>query len=70
MNAFTATLASVKGWRTVFFGGVVAVAPALLTYLGGVDWTALGVSPAMGAVIGAGIIGLRAITTGPIGGSK
>lgn len=52
-----------KGFRTFIYGGLVAVVPALLTYLGGIDWTSLGISPSAAAVIGAGIIGLRTITT-------
>ena len=55
------------GFRTVLVGLIVAIGPAALTYLGGVNWTALGLSPTVGGVIGAVIIGLRAITTTPIG---
>ena len=55
------------GFRTVLVGLVVAIGPAALTYFGGVDWTSLGLSPTVGGVIGAVIIGLRAITTTPIG---
>lgn len=58
---------AVKGWKTVIVGGLVAVLPAALNYVGGIDWTSLGVSPAMGALIGALIIGLRAATNTPIG---
>lgn len=56
-----------KGWKTVLFGFLVTVVPPALTYLGGVDWTKLGISPAAGAVIGAIIIGLRAVTNTSIG---
>ncbi len=56
-----------KGFRTIAFGAAVAVAPSLLTYLGGVDWTTVGVSPAAGGVIGALIIALRTITSTPAG---
>ena len=56
-----------KGWKTVAFGAVVAIAPAALTYLGGVNWTSLGISPDVAAVIGAMIVGLRAVTNTPIG---
>jgi hypothetical protein len=52
-----------KGYRTVLFGLVVALLPAALTYLGGVDWTVLGISPAIGMGIGSAIISLRSITT-------
>jgi hypothetical protein len=56
-----------KGWRTLAFGFFVAVAPAALDYLGGVSWTSIGVSPGVGAAIGAGIIALRVITNTAIG---
>ncbi len=56
-----------KGWKTVLFGLFVAIAPAAITYLGGVDWTALGISPTIAGAIGLAIIGLRAITHTAIG---
>lgn len=56
-----------KGFKTVAFGLVVAVAPALVTYLGGVDWTLLGISPGVAAGIGLAVIGLRAVTSTAIG---
>jgi hypothetical protein len=58
---------TIKGWRTVAFGVVTAAAPPALTYLFGVDWTTLGISPPVAAVLGSVIIALRAITTTPIG---
>jgi hypothetical protein len=58
------------GWKTVIFGAAVAVGPGLLNYLGAVNWETLGISPATGAIIGAVIIGLRAITSTAIGQSK
>jgi hypothetical protein len=56
-----------KGYRTVIFGASVAIFPALLDYLGLVDWATLGVSPAAGAAIGAAIMALRGLTTTPLG---
>lgn len=56
-----------KGWKTVIFGAGVALAPAFLTYIAGIDWTTLGVHPATAAIIGAAIIALRAVTTSAIG---
>jgi hypothetical protein len=56
-----------KGLRTVVFGIAVAVLPAAITYLGGVDWTTLGISPAVSGLIGAGIVALRAVTNTAIG---
>jgi threonine aldolase len=60
---------AIKGWKTVGFGLLMVVAPAALTYLGGIDWTSIGVSPGVAAAIGAVIIGLRAITSTSIGKS-
>lgn len=56
-----------KGWRTIAFGLVVAIGPAALDYLAGVPWTSLGISPGVGAAIGAVIMGLRVITATPVG---
>ncbi len=69
MNALIGTIASAKGYKTVALGLLMVVGPAALNYLGGVDWTVLGVSPAAGAIIGAAIIALRAVTNSPIGKS-
>jgi hypothetical protein len=56
-----------KGWKTVIFGLATAIVPAALTYVGGIDWTTLGVSPGVAAIIGGVIIALRAATTSSIG---
>lgn len=56
-----------KGWKTVVFGLATAILPAAITYLGGVDWTKLGIHPGMAAAIGAIIVGLRAMTNTSIG---
>lgn len=56
-----------KGFRTVAFGAFVAVVPAALTYLGGIDWTQFGINPIMAAGLGAAVIMLRAATSTPIG---
>lgn len=58
-----------KGFRTILLGAVVAIAPSICTYLAGIDWTSLGISPTIAGVIGAAIIALRAITTTPAGQS-
>lgn len=55
-----------KGWKTVIFGLFMAIAPTVLTYVAGIDWTSLGISPAVGAIIGGIVIGLRTVTTTPI----
>jgi len=53
-----------KGYRTVLFGAMVAVVPALLTYMNTIDWTAYG--PWITGVVGVITIALRAITTTPM----
>ena len=52
--------------KTMLFGFATAVTPAALDYVAGVDWTAFGVHPALGAVLGAGIMALRAVTSQPV----
>ncbi len=59
-----------KGWKTVAFGAFMVVVPPLLTYVGGINWTSLGVSPGVAAAIGLIVIGLRAATTTPVGKSS
>jgi len=55
-----------KGWKSVLLGlGVAVVSPAV-NYIAGIDWTTLGLSPTAGGVIGAAIIGVRALTNSPI----
>lgn len=56
-----------KGYRTVIFGLAVATIPPALTYVAGIDWTSLGISPSVAAVIGAAIVGLRAATSTALG---
>jgi hypothetical protein len=57
----------IKGWKTVAFGLATALLPAGLTFLGGVDWTSIGISPWLAGLIGAAIIALRAVTNTPVG---
>lgn len=54
-----------EGIKTFAFGAAVAILPSLLDYLGGVDMSALGLSPGVAAAIGAAIIALRAVTNTP-----
>lgn len=56
-----------KGFKTIALGAAVAILPTALTYLGGVDWTSIGLSPAMGGLLGSAIIALRAVTNTAIG---
>ena len=56
-----------KGFKTVAFGLALVVIPPAVTYLAGVDWTTLGLSPGVSATIGLVIIGLRAVTNTAIG---
>lgn len=58
-----------KGWKTVIFGALLAVVPALTDYLGAVDWKAIGLAPSTAALLGAAVIALRAATTTPLGKS-
>lgn len=58
---------AVKGWKTVIFGLAVIVVPSALTYLGNIDWTTLGISPAAASVIGLAIVALRAATNTALG---
>ena len=60
-------LSILKGFRTFVLGAIVAVAPAFMTYVAGVDWSHYGLSPAAGVLIGGLIVSLRAITTTPPG---
>ena len=58
---------TLKGWRTIGIGLLIAVAPAALTYLGGIDWTKLvGANGAM-IISGALMIGMRLVTDSPVG---
>jgi len=59
-----------KGWRTIALGLIMAVAPTGLTYLAGVDWTSL-VGPNVAMAFGGAImIGMRIITSTPVGSSS
>lgn len=56
-----------KGYRTLAFNGVVVAVTALLTWASGIDWTQH-VSPTTAMiVVGAVNIGLRILTTTPVG---
>ncbi len=53
---------ALKGWRTIAVGLIVAIGPVALQFLAGVNWTTV-VSPTYAPVIvGAIMIGMRAIT--------
>lgn len=52
-----------KGWRTILTGLAIAIVPAGLTYLAGVDWKQY-VSPELALVVsGALTVALRFVTT-------
>ena len=56
-----------SGFKTVFAGLILAVGPSTISYIGNVDVVrTFGLSPAAGAVVGALMIGLRAITNSSI----
>lgn len=56
-----------KGWKTILFGLFVTVVPAALTYIGGINWTSLGISPGVASMIGIAIMALRSVTNTPVG---
>lgn len=61
---------SLKGWRTLLTGFLIAVGPAALNWLGDVNTQhALGLSPSTAAVLGIGIMLMRTFTTSPPGQS-
>lgn len=55
-----------KGFKTIAVGLAMAILPPALTYVGGIDWTA--VLPAQYAPIVGGLvmIAMRLVTTGPV----
>ena len=60
---------NLKGWRTIAAGAAIAIAPAALNYLAGVNWQSV-VGPNTALVIaGAVTIGMRLITSTPVGKS-
>jgi hypothetical protein len=58
------------GYRTVIFGTLVGIGPAIADYFGQVDWKSYGLAPLTALAIGALIVGFRAITSTPLGGRK
>lgn len=56
-----------KGFRTVAIGFLIAVGPAAITYLLGLDWTNLIGPNAALFVVGLLQIGMRLVTTTPVG---
>jgi len=60
-----------KGWRTFAVGAAFAVVPPFLTYVVGVNWVALGLTPELASmIVGIAMMGLRLITSTPPGVSK
>ncbi len=61
---------AVKGWKTLLWNGGFAAVVGLLTYLAGVDWT-MHVDPTIAMFLVAAVnVGLRVVTTTPIGKSE
>ena len=55
------------GFRTIIVGLLLTILPPVLTYLAGVDWTALGLSPNVAFMIsGVIMIAMRYFTSTPI----
>lgn len=56
-----------SGFKTVFAGLVFAAGPAAISYIGNIDVAkTFGLSPTAGAIVGAVMIGLRAVTNSAI----
>lgn len=59
-----------KGYRTLAFNAAIAVGSALLSWVAGYDWTQH-VSPSAAlTVVGVANIGLRLVTSTPVGGAR
>lgn len=58
---------NIKGWRTVAVNVGIAAVTAALPVLAGVDWTALVGPKAAVAIVVVINLGLRAVTTSPVG---
>lgn len=61
---------TLKGWKTVGFGLLVAIVPTALTYAAGLDWTKLVGPNAAAIVVGLVTVALRAVTDTPVGKSS
>ncbi len=56
-----------SGFKTILAGLAVAIGPTAISYLGNIDVTkTFGLSPTTGAIVGAVMIGLRAVTSSAI----
>lgn len=63
-------MSNLKGWRTILTGLGIAIAPAAVNYLAGIDWTHV-VGPNVAMLIsGAVMVGMRLITNTPPTQSK
>lgn len=58
--------AKLVGYKTVVFGSLVGVVPAILDFFSTTEWGSLGITPITGVLIGAAIVALRVLTKGPI----
>jgi hypothetical protein len=62
---------SIKGFRTIFVGTAVALAPTIVEFTSQVDVNSvLGVSPKAAGVLGALMVLMRIVTKGPVPGVK
>ena len=59
-----------KGWKTLIFGLLLAIAQPAMQYFEMVDWRAMGLSPGWSATIGAAVIALRIVTKTPMVGRR
>ncbi|MBY6243869.1 hypothetical protein [Methylosinus sp. Sm6] len=63
----SSTTPTLKGYRTLLINAVFAALPALLSWAVGVNWSDYVSAPAAVAIISIANMGLRVITTTPIG---
>jgi hypothetical protein len=68
-SALSRVVSPLKGYRTIIAALLLPALPAAAEYLYHVDWTTIGISPATAVLISAAVIGLRAMTSTPIGQS-
>ena len=59
-----------KGLRTILVGAAIAIGPAAIQYLGGVDWSSVIPAPWDSVIAGVIMIGMRFVTSTPVGQPK
>ena len=59
-----------KGLRTILVGAAIAIGPAAIQYFAGVDWSSIIPAPWDSVIAGVIMIGMRFITSTPVGQGK